>query len=88
MVLGEDDAVQRFPVELYHKVAEQQHAEDELAIGVRPEAVLVARQPTDGYIPVEAHIIEPLGPYDIVDLKFGKQLLARAHRQRLRGEGG
>ena len=55
--------------------ASSQHAEDELAIGVRPEGVLVARQPTPGYIPVEAHIIEPLGPYDIVDLKFGKQLL-------------
>jgi multiple sugar transport system ATP-binding protein len=75
VVLGEDDAVLRFPNELYHKVVEHRHAEDELAVGVRPEAVLVARQATDGYIPVEAHIIEPLGPYDIVDLKFGKQLL-------------
>ena len=49
-------------------------SEDELAIGVRPEAVLVAHQPTDGYFPAEAHIIERLGPYDIVDLKFGTQL--------------
>ena len=32
---------------------------------------------TAGYIPVEAHIIEPLGPFDIVDLKIGK-LLVRA----------
>ena len=29
---------------------------------------------TDGYFPAEAHIIERLGPYDIVDLKFGTQL--------------
>jgi multiple sugar transport system ATP-binding protein len=36
--------------------------------------VLVARQATDGYFPAEAHIIERLGPYDIVDLKFGTQL--------------
>ena len=56
-------------------MAEGRHADDELAVGVRPEGVLVERQATDGYIPVEAHIIEPLGPYDIVDLKFGKQLL-------------
>jgi len=62
-------------VELFHKIVEQHHVENELSIGVRPEGVLVARQPTDGYIPVEAHIIEPLGPYDIVDLKVGKQLL-------------
>ena len=52
----------------------ERHGEDELAIGVRPEAVLVAHQPTDGYFPAEAHIIERLGPYDIVDLKFGTQL--------------
>ena len=78
VVLGEDDAVQRFPVELFHRVAERaaegRHGEDKLAIGVRPEAVLVAHQPTDGYFPAEAHIIERLGPHDIVDLKFGTQL--------------
>ena len=36
---------------------------------------LVAHQAADGYLPVEAHIIEPLGSYDIVDLKFGSQML-------------
>ena len=29
----------------------------------------------DGFLPVEAHIIEPLGSYDIVDLKVGTQML-------------
>ena len=29
----------------------------------------------DGYLPVEAAIIEPLGAYDIVDLKVGTQML-------------
>ena len=75
VVLGEDDAVLRFPGEFYDKVAEHQLVRDGLSIGVRPEDVLVMRQATDGYVPVEAHIIERLGPYDIVDLKFGKQLL-------------
>jgi multiple sugar transport system ATP-binding protein len=56
-------------------IVEKKHAEDELAIGVRPEGVMVARQQTPGYVPVEAHIIEPLGPFDIVDLKFGTQML-------------
>jgi multiple sugar transport system ATP-binding protein len=36
--------------------------------------VLVALQPAGGYFPAEAHIIERLGPYDIVDLKVGAQL--------------
>jgi multiple sugar transport system ATP-binding protein len=75
VILGENDATLRFPQELHHKVTEHRHAEDELAVGVRPEGVQVSLQPADGYIPVEAHIIEPLGPYDIVDLKFGKQLV-------------
>jgi len=75
VILGQNDAVLHFPLALYRKVVEKRHVEDELAIGVRPEGVLVERQHTDGYIPVEAHIIEPLGPYDIVDLKFGGQML-------------
>jgi multiple sugar transport system ATP-binding protein len=75
VMLGQDDAALRFPAELYQKVVAGSHAEDELAIGVRPEGMLVAREPTDGYIPVEAHIIEPLGPFDIVDLKLGRKIL-------------
>ena len=75
VMLGENDAQLSFPMKLYHMVVERKHTEDELAIGVRPEGMLVARQQTSGYVPVEAHIIEPLGPFDIVDLKFGKQML-------------
>ena len=37
--------------------------------------MLVEKQAKDGYLPVEAHIIEPLGSYDIVDLKVGSQML-------------
>ncbi|UVC06630.1 ABC transporter ATP-binding protein [Rhizobium sp. TH2] len=46
-----------------------------LTLGVRPEGVLVAREAREGFIPVEAHIIEPLGSHDIVDLKLGDQML-------------
>jgi multiple sugar transport system ATP-binding protein len=75
VVLGADDAVLRFPGELYDKVAAHRHADDGVSVGVRPEGVLLAREATHGHVPVEAHIIERLGPYDIVDLKFGKLLL-------------
>ena len=75
VVLGDNDAVLDFPQKLHHLVAERKHAENELAIGVRPEGVLVALGQSPGYIPVEAHIIEPLGPFDIVDLKVGGQML-------------
>jgi multiple sugar transport system ATP-binding protein len=47
----------------------------ELALGIRPEGVLVSREAQEGYLPVEAHIIEPLGSHDIVDLKIGEGML-------------
>ena len=61
----------------------------------RPGTALIARRPARrrcssrarraaGYVPVEAHIIEPLGAYDIVDLKLGDAVPAGPHRQRLR----
>lgn len=46
-----------------------------LTLGIRPEGVLVRRDAAPGYMPVEAHIIEPLGSFDIVDLKVGSQML-------------
>ena len=49
--------------------------EDGFMVGVRPEAVRVARDQRPGYVPIEAHLIEPLGAYDIVDLKLGSQFL-------------
>ena len=75
VILGDNDAKLSFPQKLHPLIVEKRHAEDDLAIGVRPEGVMVARQQTAGYVPVEAHIIEPLGPFDIVDLKFGTQML-------------
>jgi len=46
-----------------------------LSLGIRPEGVILAHEAGDGFLPVEAHIIEPLGSYDIVDLKVGSQML-------------
>ncbi len=42
-----------------------------LSLGIRPEALEVSLLPQDRAIPVEAHLIEPLGSHDIVDLKMG-----------------
>jgi multiple sugar transport system ATP-binding protein len=75
VLLGESDTALSFPQKLHPMIVEKQHDADALAVGIRPEGVLVARTPTPGYVPVEAHIIEPLGPFDIVDLKFGKHML-------------
>jgi multiple sugar transport system ATP-binding protein len=64
-----------FPSQLLGMLDAAKGANGSLALGIRPEGVLVAREARDGYLPVEAHIIEPLGSYDIVDLKVGSQML-------------
>ena len=46
-------------------------ARGDLSLGIRPEGVIVAHEPAGGFVPLEAHLIEPLGAYDIVDLKVG-----------------
>jgi multiple sugar transport system ATP-binding protein len=50
-------------------------AGNELSLGVRPEGVLLSNTDQPGYRPVEAHIIQPFGGFDIVDLKVGAQTL-------------
>ena len=64
-----------FPGDLTGKLNGHAGKPGALKLGIRPEGVLVERQAKDGYLPVEAHIIEPLGAYDIVDLKVGSQML-------------
>jgi multiple sugar transport system ATP-binding protein len=51
------------------------HAGGQLTLGIRPEGVLVRHEATDGFLPVETQIIEPLGSFDIVDLKVGTKML-------------
>jgi multiple sugar transport system ATP-binding protein len=75
VVIGDDDGTFAFPTELEGKIAAASSGDRDLTLGIRPEGVLVSREAADGYVPVEAHIIEPLGSYDIVDLKVGGQLL-------------
>jgi multiple sugar transport system ATP-binding protein len=54
---------------------EQKKAGQDLSLGIRPEGVLVSRDQRPGYSAAEAHIIQPFGGFDIVDLKFGTRTL-------------
>ena len=54
---------------------EAKKAGNELSLGVRPEGVLISREQQAGYQPMEAHIIQPYGGFDIVDLKVGDKTL-------------
>jgi multiple sugar transport system ATP-binding protein len=47
----------------------------DLVLGVRPEGVRLAREAGTRRLALEAHLIEPLGAYDIVDLKLGDGFL-------------
>src|SRR5690606_12901700 len=54
---------------------ESRRAPRELSMGVRPEGVLLSHEQQPGYRPGEAQLIEPFGPFDIVDLRVGNQVL-------------
>jgi multiple sugar transport system ATP-binding protein len=64
-----------FPASLRGRIDAALPTGHELVMGVRPEAVQVARDQAPGLRPLEAHFIEPLGAYDIVDLKLGERYL-------------
>ena len=59
-----------------------------LSLGVRPEGLVVTHEAADGFLPAEAHIIEPLGSYDIVDLAVGSQILRARTRSGFVGKAG
>jgi multiple sugar transport system ATP-binding protein len=54
---------------------EQKRAGSDLSLGIRPEGVLVSRTQEAGYRAAEAHIVQPFGGFDIVDLKLGDRSL-------------
>jgi multiple sugar transport system ATP-binding protein len=54
---------------------ERQKASNDLSLGVRPEGIVVSRTVQPGFLPVEAHLVQPFGGFDIVDLKVGDRTL-------------
>jgi multiple sugar transport system ATP-binding protein len=75
VVLGENDGAFTYSASLPQKMTAASYNQPDFMLGIRPEGVLVSRQEAPGYVPAEAHIIAPLGAYDIVDLKLGRQLI-------------
>ena len=74
LVLGDGSATFDFSGELSRRMAAAVVRPQEVTIDIA-EGVQLAADPAGGYVPVEAHIIEPLGAYDIVELKIGQQFL-------------
>ena len=65
------------------KLGQHKAANGNLALGIRPEGVLVSRDGGRGLSAGRGGIIEPLGAYDIVDLKVGIANAQGAHQERL-----
>jgi multiple sugar transport system ATP-binding protein len=71
----------QFGSEVYRRVAGAGH--DNVALGVRPEAVLLERVERPGYVRGEVHLIEPLGAYDVLDVGIGKAVIRARTESRL-----
>jgi multiple sugar transport system ATP-binding protein len=71
--LGDDDTIFNIPTRAMPPGIA--NGSRQAKLGVRPEGIVVSPQRQDGASPMEAHIIEPLGAYDIVDLKLGSDFL-------------
>jgi multiple sugar transport system ATP-binding protein len=70
----------QFGGEVHRQAAAVGH--DEIALGIRPEAVLVQLTEQPGYVPGEVHLIEPQGAYDILDIRVGKTIVRARTRSR------
>ena len=75
LILGQSEQGFGFPKEIVAQIDKASMQANELTLGIRPEGVLVSRTATPGYQPCKVQLIEPLGAYDIVDLKFGSTVL-------------
>jgi multiple sugar transport system ATP-binding protein len=75
LALGEGAPAFDFPKELPALIGRTKVSGADITVGFRPEGILLSRTLAKGHVPVEVGVIEPLGAYDIVDLRVGSQLV-------------
>lgn len=73
--LGNDGLALPFSRSLYHRITGKTASGEKFALGVRPEAVHMAREARTDHVKANVHVIEPIGPYDIVDIQVGNQII-------------
>ena len=60
----------------------------DIALGIRPEGVVVSHEEKPGAHEVDVHLVQPYGPFDIVDLTVGDSMLrARTASGYVSGKG-
>lgn len=62
-----------FSSSVFARIKSQGVHGDRLKLGFRPESVRVSKERVDGFWEVKVDMIEPVGPYDIIELKMGGQ---------------
>ncbi len=85
---GDDAAGFDFPQELAAQIKASPAGSGDLTLGIRPEGVLLSHSGGEGFVPSKVHLIEPLGAYDIVDLRFGNTLLRARTKSGFAGKAG
>lgn len=75
VLVGEQQTEITYPKNLEAMISSALPAGREMTFGIRPEAIHLSHDEAGDRIPVEAHIIEPLGAYDIVDILVGGEML-------------
>ena len=75
LYLGDGSSTFDFPSVVQGTLSSGGTGERELTVGFRPESVHLSRTSATGHVPVEVGLIEPLGAYDIVDLRIGGRLV-------------
>jgi multiple sugar transport system ATP-binding protein len=75
ILVGEQKSEISYPAELEQMITAALPNGHEMTFGIRPEAIQLSHDEAAGHISVEAHIIEPLGAYDIVDILVGGEML-------------
>jgi len=65
----------RVKKEIGHIITAAGNGGKELVLGVRPEDVLLSMTLQDNYIPCEVYVIEKMGSYNIVDVKYGEEIV-------------
>jgi multiple sugar transport system ATP-binding protein len=80
--LGSDAHGFVFPKQLAALVMASPAGLGDLTLGIRPEGVQLSHTAATDHLPAKVHLIEPLGAYDIVDLKIGSAVLRARTKSR------
>ena len=75
VLVGAEQTEIAYPAELQAMISDKLTTGHDVNFGIRPEAIHLSRDKAENHIEVEAHIIEPLGAYDIVDILVGGEML-------------